>query len=179
HCVEDILGPRDLADLHGGYLHAPARRHQIHLGLEDVVDLLPLRQHIVQRDVPDDRAEGGDCDAFCRGVEILNLDETGDRVHDLRIDQKVHGDGRVVLRDAGLVRDLGVLLPEVHAHGLVDERDQYHNAGPFRSFKHLAQPEDHEPLVFGNDLEGHEGQNDYDNRCDQEYRWHKHERLLT
>src|SRR5205823_12716739 len=42
----------------------------------------------------------------------------------------------------------------------------------FRSFKHLAQPEDHEPLVFGNDLEGHEDQNDYDNRCDQESRWH-------
>src|SRR2546422_6757665 len=38
-------------------LHAPARCHLIHLGLEDVVDLLPLRQHIVQRDVPDDRAE--------------------------------------------------------------------------------------------------------------------------
>src|SRR5206468_5192548 len=33
-------------------------------------------------------------------------------------------------------------------------------------------------LVFGDDLEGHEDQNDYDNCRDHESRWHKHGRLL-
>jgi len=47
--------------------------HQIHLGLEDVVDLLPLRQHIVQRDVPTTAPEGGTRDSLRATYLTLKL----------------------------------------------------------------------------------------------------------
>src|SRR5205807_6388298 len=59
HRVLDVARRHDLADLDGRDLAAPALRDLVHLGPEDLVDLLALRQHVVEEDVADDGAEGG------------------------------------------------------------------------------------------------------------------------
>ena len=61
-------------------------------------------------------------------------DEVRDRRHrllgveDLRVDQEVDADGRVVLGDAGLLRHLEVELAQVDLHRLLNDRHQQHQA---------------------------------------------------
>jgi len=72
---------------------------------------------------------------------------------DLLEDQEVDGDRRVVLRDAGLLRDLHAELTEVNCHGALDRRrEQEHEARAFRSLE-SPQEEDHEPLIFRDDVD--------------------------
>ena len=57
HRLLDVARRHDLADLDVRDLHAPALGHLVELGAQDVVDLLALGQHVVERDVADDGAQ--------------------------------------------------------------------------------------------------------------------------
>ena len=109
----DLAWRHDLADLDAGHLHAPALGDLVQLGAQHLVDLLALGQHVVQRDVADDRAQGGGGDALRGAGEVAHLEHAQARVDDLPVDQEVDVDRRVVLGDAGLARDLQEVLPQV------------------------------------------------------------------
>ena len=77
HRVLDVARRHDLADLDARDLHAPALGHLVELGAQDVVDLLALGQHVVQRDVADDGAQRG------RRQRLGGAGEVGDGGHRL------------------------------------------------------------------------------------------------
>ena len=65
---------QDLADLDGRDLAAPALGDFVELQAQRLVDLLPLRQHVVERDVADDGPERRRRDALQGAGEVGDVD---------------------------------------------------------------------------------------------------------
>ena len=88
-------------------------RDVVELDSQLFVDLLAFRQDVVERDVANHGAKCGRGDALDGGAEVLDVQEGVLRVDDLLVDEEVDRDRRVVLRDAGLLRNLHHELPKV------------------------------------------------------------------
>ena len=58
HRVQDVARRGDLADLDARDLAAPALGDLVELRAQDLVDLVALREHVVEEDVADDGAQG-------------------------------------------------------------------------------------------------------------------------
>src|SRR5437867_1591952 len=104
--------------------------------------------------------------------EVLDLDHAGDWVKDSRIDEKVDGDRRIVLRDTGLVRDLQIRLTEVHPNGPIDDRNDDHKTRPLRPWEDFAQTEDDDALIFRDDLDAGEQEDHNHHDCDRQFDGH-------
>ena len=99
---------------------------------------------------------GGDVDAGT--LEVLYGEDRCQRVEHLVEDDEVDGYGRIVLGDRRLVRDLQVLLSQVHPRDPVCHRvdeDQPGATCPAGT----AQTEQDHPLVLAHDLDGNDRQN--------------------
>src|SRR5438552_483971 len=130
HGVRDVLGREDLSDLDVRDLNAPPGRDLVQLRAEDRVDLLPLREDLVQDDVADDGPQRRRGDPHGGALEVVHADDGIGRARDLEVHDEVDIDGRIVLRDAGLVGDRQVSLPQIHPSRLVDARDHGDDARP-------------------------------------------------
>src|SRR4030081_396399 len=145
-------------------LHAPPLGHLIELRTQDLVDLLALRQHVVEEDVADHGAECRRRDARDGRPEVLDLEDGvgGLLLHHLLVDQEVDRDGRVVLGDAGLLRDLDYELTQVDVEADLDRRRQQEHQA--RAGHLLIPPErqDHEALVLRHDVDDRAQDEDHD-----------------
>ena len=141
----------DLADLDIRDLHTPTFSDLVELRAQDLVDLLPFCEHIVQADVTDDRTKRCRGDVERRAGEVLDRDDAHHRIEDFVERDEVDRDGSVVLRDRRLVWDLEIELPEVDPLRPVDYRPEEHDPGPFRT-DGATQAEYDEPLELANDL---------------------------
>ena len=117
---------RDLADLDGAHLDAPADGLLRDLDLQPRVDLLAAGQHILDGEVADDGAQRGGRQVADGDDEVVDVDDRVFGLRNLEEDDEVHVDERVVLRDRGLLGLLDHELSQVDAHAVVDERDQDH-----------------------------------------------------
>ncbi len=167
HRILDVAGRRDLADLDGRHLAAPSLGDLVELGAQDLVDLLAAGEDLVEEDVADDGAQRG------RGHTLQGTGEVGDvhdaleRVDDPPVDEEVDVDRGVVAGDRRLAGDLDELLPHVHLHRPVDDRDE--KAQPRVAHEALVrppQPEDDHLLVLLDhpDREVQEEQDEKDDR---------------
>src|SRR6266540_119963 len=153
HRLLDLWRRDDLADLDVGDLDSPAFGDVVELGAEGLVHLLALGEHVVEVHVADHAPQGGRGDVLRCAGEVLHLHHAHDRVHHPGEDDEVDRDGGVVLGDRRLLGDLQVLLPQVDHDRPVDDRDQQDQARPTGA-DHVAQPEQHDPLVLTNDPDG-------------------------
>src|SRR6266545_132910 len=153
HRLLDLWRRDDLADLDVGDLDSPALGDVVELGAEGLVHLLALGEHVVEVHVADHAPQGGRGDVLRCAGEVLHLHHAHDRVHHPGEDDEVDRDGGVVLGDRRLLGDLQVLLPQVDHDRPVDDRDQQDQARPTGA-DHVAQPEQHDPLVLTNDPDG-------------------------
>src|SRR5208337_3152529 len=123
HGVLDVLGRDDLADLDARHLHAPALGHLVQLRAQDAVDVLPLRQDVVQRDVADDCTQRGGGDLLARPGVVADGDHRRGGIQHAPVDEEVDVNGRVILGDAGLAGDFQVELAQVRPYRLVNDGD--------------------------------------------------------
>src|SRR5438309_1571835 len=110
--------------------------------------------------------EGHRRDALDGRPDILDVQERIPRFEDLLVDEEVDRDGRVVLRDAGLLRDLHEELAQVHSlrDKLDRRREQEYETWTANPLE-LAEREDHQALILGHDM--HDRPQD-ENRDDQD-----------
>ena len=164
----------DLPDFDGHDLAAPALGHFVELQAQRLVDLLSLRQHLVERDVADDRAQGGCRHALQRAGEIGDVDLAHQRVDDLPVDEEVDAERSVVLGDGGLARDFDELLSKVDDEAFVGERDKESQARPSDEVRpRLAPAVDDHLSPLRHDSHGYRNQNDQQpHHHDQGYEHH-------
>ena len=112
--------------------------------------MLTLRQHLVQHDTADHRAQRGRRHTLGSSFEVPNLQHTFRRLEYFVIPKEVNGDGGVIFGDRGLVRDLTHLFPQVSLHATIDEGDEEYNARTLGA-NTAAQAEDHQALVLIHD----------------------------
>src|SRR3989441_2483145 len=169
HRLLHVGGGSDLPDLDVCHLDAPPLRHFVELRAEDIIDLLPLREKLIERDIADDGPKSGGRDPDRCPREVLDLHNTLRRLHNLVVDQEVDICRSVVLGDAGLVRDLEVPLSQVYLVDPVDDRNDEDHPGTLRADE-PTQGENDDPLVFSNNLDrgADEGEDDYQEDCDRD-----------
>src|SRR6266545_3348040 len=155
----------DLPDLHVRDLHAPSLGDLVELHPEDLVHLFPLGQHVVQGHVTHHRPERGRCDVLGGAGEVADREHALLRIDHLVEHDEVDGDGRVVLGDGGLVRDLQVLLPKIHPHRPVHDGNQEHEPGALHTDV-SAQAEHDQALVLPDDPDGLRQHEDHDQQHD-------------
>ena len=172
HRFLDLFRWRNFPNLYRRDLHPPALGHLVHSGLQEVVDLIALGQHIIERNVTHNRPESRGGNPLRSPGEVLDLDHAGDWVKDSRIDEKVDGDRRIVLRDTGLVRDLQIRLTEVHPNGPIDDRNDDHKTRPLRPWEDFAQTEDDDALIFRDDLDAGDQEDHNHHDCDRQFDGH-------
>ncbi len=163
HRFLNLARRQDFTNLHSGHLVAPAFGYLVEFLAKHGVDVLALRQDIVQHNIADDRAQRRRRDALRRGGKVADLDHAGDRIDDLPVNQKVDRDVRVVFGDRRLVRHLQELLAQVDPVRILDERNQEDQSWP--ALPHaLAKPENDEALVLAHDFDRqrdeHDGEQD-------------------
>ncbi len=142
-------------------------RHLVELRAEDVVDLLALREHVVQRNVADDGSQRGRREGLRGAGEVDDGGHGLDGVEDLRVDQEVDADRCVVLRDAGLLRHLEESLAQVDLHGLLHEREEQDQARAAAALE-PSQEEDDQPLVLTDDVDDAGQENQQNRQANQE-----------
>ena len=124
HRIEDVARRRDLADLDAGDLAAPVLGDLVELRAQDLVDLVALREHVVEEEVADDRAQVRRRQAGEGADEVLDVHDALERLDDPPVDQEVDRDRHVVLRDRRLAGHLHELLAQVDLPRPIDERDE-------------------------------------------------------
>ena len=145
----------DLADLHRRHLDPPALGHLVQLHPEDLVYLLPLRQHIVQGDVADHGPQGcGGHTYYCR-LEVLHLQDRTLRrfFYHLVVDEEVDAYRSVVLGDVGLAGYVDHIFPQVHLLEAVHKGQEQAQAGASKTYE-FAQAKSDYPLVLPDDDDG-------------------------
>src|SRR5213594_621660 len=169
HRLLHVTRRRELLDLDVRHLHAPAMGDLVELHPEVLVDLLALGEDIVEKDVADDGAERRRRDALDGRPEILDVQERIPRFENLLVDQEVDRDGRVVLRDAGLLRDLHEELAQVHSlrDKLDRRREQEYETWTANPLE-LAEREDHQALILGHDMHDRPQDEDRDDQDDDQ-----------
>ncbi len=149
HALRDL----DVLDLDDRDLDAPRRRRLVDDPLQDRVDLLALRQQLVELVLAEHRAQRRLCDLERRGHEVLDLHDRVLRLDDPEVGDRVHARRHVVLRDHFLRRDVQRDRAQVDLDHPVDDRDQQEEPRPLRRRQQAAEPEDDAALVLARDLD--------------------------
>ena len=116
-------------DLHVGDLDAPDLRLDVDDGLDIGVQPGPLRQHLIQRVLAEDRAQGGLGQHHGGVEERLHVDDGGLRIDNLEVENRVDLHRHIVLGDNVLRRDLDHLNAQVDPDHLLDKGDQQYKTG--------------------------------------------------
>src|SRR4051794_10104575 len=128
HAARDLdvlhLDDRDLDPPRGGCLVDDL--------LQDGVDLVALRQQLVERVLTEHRAQGRLRDLRGRDHEVLDLHDRVLRLDDPEVRDRVHAHRDVVLRDHVLRRDVQGDRPQVDLDHPIDDRDEQEEAGALR-----------------------------------------------
>ena len=158
----------DVLDLDDRDLDAPGRGGLVDDLLQDRVDLVALREELVEDVLAEDAAQRRLRDLRGRDHEVLDLHDRPLGVDDPEVRDRVHAHGHVVLRDHFLRRDVEGHRAQVDPHHLVDDRDEQEEARALRRRVQPAEPEDDAPLVLPRDAhrEREQEDEDDDNGCD-------------
>ena len=113
---------QDVADLDGRDLDAPALGDLVELLAQQVVDLVAVRQHVVEGRSPITARSVVVAIPCAAPAKFDDLDDRDGRVEHPPVDQEVDRDRRVVLGDALLVRDRQELLAQVDPDRALDDR---------------------------------------------------------
>src|SRR5690606_3217299 len=140
----------DVLDLYVGNLDAPAIGLLVEYGLDVLIELLALGQHVVAVVLAQHGPQGG-LRQLAGGVEIaLDLDDGLVGRHHAEIDHRIHADGHVVARDDVLAWDVHGDHPQVDAHHLLQARYDDDQARALDGGE-ATQCEDDAALVFAQD----------------------------
>ena len=121
--------------------------------LQDRVDLLALREQLVEHVLAEHRPQRRLRDLRRRDHEVLDLDDRVLRLDDPEVGDRVHAHRDVVLGDHLLRRDVQRDRPQVDLDHPVDDRDQQEEARALRLRQQPAEPEDDPALVLARHLD--------------------------
>src|SRR5947208_3074863 len=161
HRAAHLIGQVDELDRDLHHLDAPGLGVLVDDRLQVGVDLLPLREQLVQLGLTAHAAQRGL--RVLRGGEeiVLHLDDGAVRVDHAEVEARVHLERDVVLGDDVLGRDVHGDRPEIDAHRLLDPGDDIDDPGAARPDQ-ASQPEDDRPLVLAQHLEPANQEDDHD-----------------
>ena len=128
HALRDL----DVLHLDDRDLDPPGRGLLVDDPLQDRVDLLALREQLVERVLAEHRPQRRLRDLGGRDHVVLDLDDRRLRVDDPEVRDRVHAHRDVVLRDHFLRRDVQRDRAQVDLDHLVDDRDQEEEPRPLR-----------------------------------------------
>ena len=152
--LRSVLGQVDLFHLDKLDLDAPGVSVLFDDLLEAGVELVPLREKVVERHLAEETPQSR-LGQLGRGVDIiLDLDHALERVDDPEVQDGVDLDRDVVLGDDVLRRDVHRDEPQADPDHAVDWGEHQDDPRALGLGKHSAQPENHAPLVFPKDLDG-------------------------
>ena len=117
HRLHEVGGRHDVLDLDAVDLDAPGRHRGVDHAQQPLVDLVAMRQHLVEIHAAHHRADVGHGELDDGLVEIGDLVARLGGVEHLEERDAVDGDGGVVLGDDILLRDVDHLLHHVHSCG--------------------------------------------------------------
>jgi hypothetical protein len=148
-----LLRQVHLLDLHLGHLDAPGLGLLVEDGLEPHVELLALREEVIQLDLAQHGAERRLRRLFHGEPGILDLDDGLGGADDGEVDHGIHFQRDVVPRDDVLRPD----LPGHDAQGYPDEgvdgSDDEHEARPPLAAEQSAQAKDDHAIVLAQDVQ--------------------------
>src|ERR1017187_3890553 len=153
HRALHAVRQRDLLHFHARDLDAPRLGLLVNDLLQFLVDDIALREQVVQRRLAEHAAQGRLRDERGRLPEIFHLHHRRVRVHDAKINHRVHRGGHVVARHHFLLGHVNRHHAQIHLHHLVHHRDQKNDARPFRTLQ-FAEPENNAALVFAQNADG-------------------------
>jgi len=151
---DHILRKIDMLHLDELDLDAPRVGALVDNLLELGVELLPLRKEVVEIDLPEEAPERGLGELGGRVEVILDVDDALERLHDPEVEDGVDLHRDVVPRDDVLRGDVMGDQPEADPDHAVNGGEHQDNSRALGLGKHSAQPEDHAPLIFPEDLDG-------------------------
>ena len=158
-------GDLHVLDLDDRHLHAPGRGLLVDDLLQDRVDLVSLREELVEQVLAEHRPQRRLGDLRGRDHEVLDLHDRGLRVDDPEVGDRVHAHRDVVLGDDLLRRHVQRDRPQVDLDHPVDDRDQQEDARALRLRQQAAEAEDDAALVLARDLDRRRQEQD-DEDCD-------------
>ena len=163
---------RDLDVLHldGGDLDAPWLGRLVDDLLEDRVDLLALREQLVEHVLPEHRAQRRLRVLRRRDHEVLDLHDRVFGRDDAEVRDGVDPHRHVVLGDDLLRRDVQRDRAEVDLDHPVDDRDQQEETRALRLGQQPAEPEDDPALVLARNLDRRDQEQDDEEEDDGERR---------
>ena len=151
---DHVLGQVHLLHLHELDLDAPGVGVLFDDLLESGVQLVALREEVVERDLAEDAAQGR-LGELGGGVEvILDVDDALERVDDPEVEDGVDLHRDVVLGDDVLGRDVHRDEPQADLHDAVDRGEDQDDPGALGLGQDPAEPEDDPALVLPQDLDG-------------------------
>src|SRR6266404_3153112 len=153
----------DVLDLDVGDLDAPGVGLRVEDSLDVEIELLALRQQLVELVLAQHRAQRGLRQLAGGLQEVDHLDDRVLRVDDAEIDHRVHLHRDVVARDHVLRRHVEHHGAQVDAHHLLDHRDDDDQPRPFHGLE-TAEQEHHGALVLAQDLDRRSDQDQDDHQ---------------
>src|SRR5688572_3508766 len=161
NCPLHFLRQIHVLHLDSGDFHTPGLCLLIDDPLQVCIDLLPLRQQVVELALPQHAAQRR-LRHHRRGVQVVfDLDDGSFLIYDAKIDDGVDLDGDVVLRNDVLRRDIHGDGPQTDADQLVDERDDNDDAWTIPAHEPAGQTaptEDDGPFVLSQHVKAHQHQ---------------------
>src|SRR2546430_448725 len=169
HRLLHVTRWRQLLDFDVGDFDAPAVRDVVELHAKLLIYLLALCEHVIQRDVADDGTQRCRRDALDGLTEVLDVQERILRFDHLLIDEEIDRDRRVVLRDAGLLRNLHHELSEIdRLRDALNRGRQQQNDAWAGGLLEASPPEDDQALVLRDDVDDRAKREDQDDNKDPE-----------
>src|ERR1035441_1399293 len=168
HGAEHVFRHVDLFDLDGDDFDAEGRRVAVNDGLDALVELVAVRENLVQFDFAEDGAESrlGELRGLVDVVGDLN--DGLDWIDDAQRNDGVDLEGDVVAGNDVLRRDFHGLLAKADADDGVDRAEDEDDAGTRGIVANATETEDHGALVLFEDLDGVEEVEQDDGSSDKE-----------
>src|SRR5438034_4276145 len=149
----------DLLDFDRRDLDAPGIGLRVEHLLDGEVQLFALGEQLVQRVLAQHRAQRSLREIARRGIVLLDLDHRLGRIDDAKVNDRIDFYRDVVARDHVLWRYIHHDRTQIDAHPLLDPWNDEDQPGAL-DFPEAAEHEHHAALVFAQNLEGREDQQD-------------------
>src|SRR5581483_701038 len=153
HGAQHALGHVDLLHFHGGDLHAPGVGVLVEDALQAEVDLVAVREQLVELHFAEHGAQRGLRELRRLVAVVVHRDHGAHGIADLEEDDRVHLQGNVVARDDVLRRDFERLLLQRHAADAVHRLEYEDDARTLRPAEHASEAQDHAALPLVQDLD--------------------------
>ncbi|EKD33755.1 MAG: 23S rRNA methylase [uncultured bacterium] len=141
-----------MLDFHVDHLDPPGIGSFVDDLLDIGIQLFPLRQHLVQIVLAEDRAQGGLGKLIGRIEEMLDLDDRLFRIDHPEIEHRIDPHRDVIPGDHILGRDIQGHHPQIDPEGALNTGHDNSQAGHFHPLK-PAEKEDHQSLILGHNFE--------------------------